>query len=145
MPHWPDVILVNGASSAGKSTLSRALQVRLAHPYLRLGFDDFVFMAPKRYYTDSDSALQATQDKYTRQGVTMVDTHAPGQPKSVHAVFGPVFRRLIDSMAPVVATLVAGGNAVIFDHVLHDQDMYQSCQRAFAGLRVFKVGVLDAE
>ena len=37
--------------------------------------------------------------------------------------------------------LVDGGNHVIFDHVLHDRSMYESCRSAFDGLDVFSVGV----
>jgi chloramphenicol 3-O phosphotransferase len=71
----------------------------------------------------------------------MVTTSPPGAPTTVIARFGPVFRRLVDSMAPAVRALVDGGNAVIFDHVLHDQGMYDSCRTAFASLDVFSVGV----
>jgi chloramphenicol 3-O phosphotransferase len=45
-------------------------------------------------------------------------------------------------MAPAVRALVDAGNAVIFDHVLHDRPMHESCERAFAGLDVFRVGVI---
>ena len=44
-------------------------------------------------------------------------------------------------MAPAVRTLVDSGNPVIFDHVLHDRAMHESCRTAFAGLDVFAVGV----
>jgi chloramphenicol 3-O phosphotransferase len=40
-----------------------------------------------------------------------------------------------------VCTMVDMGNPVIFDHVLHDRGMFESCQRAFDGLAVFTVGV----
>jgi chloramphenicol 3-O phosphotransferase len=40
-----------------------------------------------------------------------------------------------------VRALVDNGNAVIFDHVLHDEVMHQSCRSAFAGLDVLSVGV----
>jgi len=40
-----------------------------------------------------------------------------------------------------VRALVDGGNPVIFDHVLHDAAMYESCRSAFAGLDVFSIGV----
>lgn len=43
-------------------------------------------------------------------------------------------------MAPAVRAL-DGGNAVIFDHVLHDRAMHESCRKAFTGLDVFAVGV----
>jgi chloramphenicol 3-O phosphotransferase len=135
------VILVNGASSAGKTTLCRALQAAIAEPYLVTGFDDFIFMSAPRYYRGADTARQGAFDTHTALGVEMVPTSPPGAPPSVAARFGPVFRRLVDSMAPAVRALVDGGNRVIFDHVLHDAGMHESCRRAFAGLDLFSVGV----
>ncbi|MDZ4737289.1 MAG: zeta toxin family protein [Rhodospirillaceae bacterium] len=142
----PDIILVNGPSSAGKTTICHALQARLATPYLRIGFDDFVFMAPERYYRGADTGRQDARDDFTAAGVEMIVTTTT-DPASGAAVtvatakFGPVFRRLIEAMAPAVRALVDAGNAVIFDHVLHDRAMHESCERAFAGLDVFRVGV----
>ena len=137
----PDVVLVNGPSSAGKTTLCRALQAALAEPYLVTGFDDFVFMAAPRYYRGADTARQDGTDAMTAQGVEMVVTSAPGAPLAVTARFGPVFRRLVDGIAPAVRALVDSGNRVILDHVLHDAEMAEGCRRAFAGLDVFAVGV----
>lgn len=139
---WPDVILVNGPSSAGKTTLCRALQAAITRqPYLVTGFDDFIFMAAPRYYRGADTGRQDERDAFTAMGVEMVTTSPPGAPLAVAARFGPVFRRLVDSMAPAVRALVDGGNPVIFDHVLHDRDMHESFHRATAGLDVFAVSV----
>ena len=138
---WPDIFLVNGPSSAGKTTLCRALQAAIPESYLVTAFDDFIFMAPPRYYRGADTARQDERDAHTALGVEMVTISPPGAPPCVVARFGPLFRRLLDSMAPAVRTLVDGGNAVIFDHVLHDRAMYESCRQAFAGLDVFSVGV----
>src|SRR6266542_1085614 len=136
----PDVILVNGPSSAGKSTLCRALQAAIEEPYLVTGFDDFIFMAAPRYYRGADTSRQDERDAFTAVGVELVTT-SPGAPISVTARFGPVFRRILDAMAPAVRALVDSGNPVIFDHVLHDRAMHESCRKAFAGLDVFSVGV----
>ena len=38
----PQVILLNGVSSAGKSSLTAALQAELPEPYIRTGLDAFV-------------------------------------------------------------------------------------------------------
>lgn len=138
---WPDVILVNGPSSAGKTTLCRALQAAIDEAYLVAAFDDFIFMSAPRYYRGSDTAGGSASDAFTAAGVEMMMTSAPGAPISVTARFGPVYRRLIDSMAPAVRALVDGGNRVIFDHVLHDEAMHRSCRTAFAGLDVFLIGV----
>ena len=137
----PDIILVNGPSSAGKTTLCRALQAAIEEPYLVAAFDDFIFMAAPRYYHGADTSGQSEHDLFTALGVEMVTTSPPGAPPSVTARFGPVFRRLLQSMAPAVRALVDGGNPVIFDHVLHDRAMHESCRQAFAGLDVFSVGV----
>lgn len=138
----PDIVLVNGPSSSGKTTLCRALQAKILHPYLCVGFDDFVFFSAPRYYRGTDTSRQTQSDNFTVEGVEMVTTSPPGAPISVTARFGPVFRHVIEAMAPSVRALVDSGNAVIFDHVLHDREMYESCQRAFDGLDVFKVGVM---
>lgn len=138
----PPLILVNGPSSAGKTTLCRALQQKILEPYLLVGFDDFIFMTASRYYRGADSGHQHERDAFTALGVEMIATSMPGAPVSVTAKFGPVFRRLLDSMAPAVRALIDGGNAVIFDHVLHDRAMYESYRRATAGLDVFTVGVI---
>ena len=141
MTSRPQLILVNGPSSAGKTTLCRALQEKILDPYLLVGFDDFVFMTAPRYYRGADTGRQDERDAFTALGVEMITTSMPGDPVSVMAKFGPVFRRLLDSMAPGVRALIDGGNAVIFDHVLHDRAMYESLRRATAGLDVFTVGV----
>jgi chloramphenicol 3-O phosphotransferase len=141
---WPDVILVNGPSSAGKTTLCRALQSEILEPYLVVGFDDFIFMSAPRYYRGADTGRQIERDAFTALGVEMVITSPRGAPPCAVAKFGPVFRRVLDAMAPAVRTLVDGGNRVIFDHVLHDEAMHQSCLKAFAGLDVFRVGVTCA-
>jgi chloramphenicol 3-O phosphotransferase len=109
---WPDLIFVNGPSSAGKTILCRALQSAIPEAYLCIGFDDFV------------------------------RTSAPGESGGVAAVFGPVFRRLLLAMPHAVRALVDAGNDVIFDDVLHDAEMYRNRRRAFAGLDVFTVGVV---
>jgi chloramphenicol 3-O phosphotransferase len=134
-------MLVNGPSSAGKTTLCRALQKQILHPYLVVGFDDFILFSAERYYRGADTARQGERDDFTRQGAEMMTTSTPGEPPCVVARFGPTFRRLIDSMAPAVRTLIDGGNFVIFDHVLHDAAMHESCRTSFAGLDMLQVGV----
>jgi chloramphenicol 3-O phosphotransferase len=139
---WPDLIFVNGPSSAGKTTLCRALQSAILEAYPCIGFDDFVFTSAPRYYLGADMLEQTSTDSYTAEGVEMVRTSAPGEPVSVTAAFGPVFRRLLLAMPHAVRALVDAGNGVIFDEVLHDAGMYRYRRRALAGLDVCTVGVV---
>ena len=137
----PEIILINGSSSAGKSTLSKALQDELNHPYLHWGFDDLIYMSARRYWEDAGRPVPQRTSEVSLQGVEMVEIRKPGLPSAVVAHFGPVLRVVVDSMAPVVATLVKSGNSVIFDHVFHDQKMYDDCVHCFAPYDVFTVGV----
>lgn len=44
------VIVLNGGSSSGKSSLARALQEVLPEPWLRLGVDDLIDAMPTNSY-----------------------------------------------------------------------------------------------
>src|SRR5215467_11324091 len=80
---WPDLFLVNGPSSAGKTTLCRALQAAIRDSYLVVGFDDFIFMADPRYYRGADTSQQHERDRFTALGVEMVTISPAGTPLSV--------------------------------------------------------------
>ena len=69
---WPDVFLVNGPSSAAKTTLCRALQAAISEPYLVIGFDDFIFMSASRYYRGADTARQSERDAFTALGLSLI-------------------------------------------------------------------------
>ena len=50
------VILLNGTSSAGKSSLAKELQSRLGSPYLHVCIDSFEKRMPERYDLGGDFA-----------------------------------------------------------------------------------------
>ena len=45
------ILILNGTSSSGKSTLIRLLQKDLNQPYLEFGLDKLIWMLPKRYFS----------------------------------------------------------------------------------------------
>ena len=49
-----DVIILNGSSSSGKSSIAKQLQSCLSNNYLHLGIDTFITMMPKRCNTLSE-------------------------------------------------------------------------------------------
>ncbi|WP_244940886.1 chloramphenicol phosphotransferase CPT family protein [Legionella sainthelensi] len=141
MSQWPEIIILNGTSSAGKTTLAKAMQDDFIIPYLHCSFDTLIMLAPKRYWEDAASPEQSPHNAYLEQGVRMIEVQKNGQPKKIEAVFGPVFQSIIDAMPLVVAELVATGNKVIFDQVYHNQKMFDDCKRAFAPYHVLRIGV----
>jgi chloramphenicol 3-O phosphotransferase len=140
--NWPDVILLNGSSSAGKSTIATLLQDTIVEAsYLYFGFDTLVFLSPKRYWADAATPEQSKNNPFLKEGVHMVHREKEDGPVCIDAVFGPAFNPIISAMPAVVRTLVDQGNKVIFDHVFHDKRMVDQFNQQMDGINCFKVGV----
>jgi len=115
------VIVVNGGSSSGKTSIVRQLQGMLAEPWLATSIDDFV-----------DSLPPALQDSADGFGVAAGGTVAVGD----------VFRRLEAAwMAGIAATVRAGAPVIVDDVFLGAAESQQRWRGALAGLPVAWVGV----
>ncbi|RLP75361.1 chloramphenicol phosphotransferase [Mycetocola tolaasinivorans] len=115
-----DVIVINGGSSSGKSTLVRALQAALPSPWLSVSIDTFV------------DALPATM----REGNTGID-FAPDGGVSV----GADFRRLERAWTRGIAEMARAGAPIILDDVFLSGGESQARLLAqLEGLRVLWVG-----
>jgi len=114
------IIILNGTSSSGKSTLLRELQSALSEPYLDAGLDRFLWMLPRRY-------LDATRWP-----------EVFGQ--AVRA--GPIGLRLVSGIHQGIASLSRAGGNVLADHVLVVPEWRAECRSLFRGLPSLFVGVL---
>jgi chloramphenicol 3-O phosphotransferase len=99
------IVLLNGTSSAGKTSLAKALQRALPAPHLLLGIDTVVFALPGRWL---DPPLW--HEVYRYQGA--------GDDLQITA--GPLGDRLVTALHRMVATVAEAGWDVIVDHVLLD-------------------------
>lgn len=97
------VIILNGVSSAGKSSLARALQQQAQETFLRVAMDDFVSMLP--------SGRESIEDWFP-----LVLAEAPERPLPRFET-GPRGRRLLEQMRALVGSLAAKGMSVIVDEV----------------------------
>lgn len=115
------VVLLNGGSSSGKSTIARALQDALAEPWLTLSVDDFVDALPRRL----------------TEGSGGIDFQADG---SIDV--GAVFVELEDLWMRGIAAMVRAGAKIIIDDVFlggaHSQGRWQS---VLTDLPVLWVGI----
>ncbi|MEM7424973.1 MAG: chloramphenicol phosphotransferase [Pseudomonadota bacterium] len=98
------IILLNGAGSAGKSSIARALQEIATAPFLHVEMDVFLAMVPE--------ALQDHPDGLSFE--TKLEDDRP----SVFAKTGPVAERVLSGMRRSVAELARAGNNLIVDDVL---------------------------
>jgi len=113
------IIILNGASSAGKSSLLHALQDRLAEPYLEAGLDKFIWMLPRRYL--ERPLWYEVMGKVTAAGATGQD--------------------LIAAMHQTMALLADQGWNVLADHVLVEPAWVRACAELFGPREALLVGV----
>lgn len=108
------IILLNGASSAGKSTLCGALQAELTVPFLQFSLDFFMFnskVLPKRR-----------------------DQTGPFS--------WPLIRpKLFEGFFNCLAGLANAGNNVLTDYIIESQEQLQQLTQKLGRLDVFLVGV----
>jgi chloramphenicol 3-O phosphotransferase len=119
MTAYGTIVILNGASSSGKTSILRALQAMLPEPYLDAGIDKFIWMLPKRYLDRPlwDDIL----------GLAI-------QP-------GETGRRLFTGMHRAIAALARSGNNVLADHVLVEPAWVSECASLFYDLPAYLVGI----
>ena len=120
-----NIILLNGASSAGKTSILQALQDVLDAPYLNLGIDKFISTLPA---ADQERPLWDEGLGYTTSAETLDQPHGRGC-------------QLISAMHHTIAATAQAGHHVIADHLLIKPSWVRECARLFADLPVWLVGV----
>lgn len=113
------LIVVNGTSSAGKSTLCAALQNLLDEPYLHLGYDRAWMHMPLRYFP-----FQASE----REGV-WYDLDPDDATVAVGIGLGPVGRQVVSGLHHVVAALLGCGSNVVVDVLFLEPAMFEEAMR----------------
>jgi chloramphenicol 3-O phosphotransferase len=113
------LLMLNGTTSSGKSSILAELQARLDGPFLDAGIDKFIFMLPGRYLEKPlwDEVL--------------------GKASSA----GPLGHTLFSGMHHALAALLRQGNHVLADHVLVEQAWVRECATLFAELPAHLIGV----
>lgn len=120
-PVGTQVIVLNGTSSAGKTSIGRCLQSKLSTHWLLLGIDDLTRAVPDRGIDDG----------------TLLHVTEAGQVE-----VGPGWRSLETSRYLAIATIASSGTGVIVDEVLLDGGSGQERLRtALSELEVLWVGV----
>jgi chloramphenicol 3-O phosphotransferase len=115
-----EVIVLNGGSSSGKSTIARELQLILAEPWLTFGVDTFIEALPP--------SVRASGG---------IELRPDGQ-----IVVGPAFRALEEAWIGGIAAMARAGARVIIDEAFLGGARSQHRWRAgLDGLGVLWVGV----
>ncbi|HEX8916960.1 MAG TPA: hypothetical protein VF898_00515 [Chloroflexota bacterium] len=145
-----NVVLLNGTSSAGKSTTARALQEVMDLPYVHTGVDHFLPRVPQQFFAIEDVANAHPVDYFVLL-YSGVAPRATAEIEGGQSVFGlsefrglrigPEGIKLLAGMYSGIAGLARAGVNVIVDDVLHDQRLLRSAVEALCGLPVLLVGL----
>lgn len=116
-----DVMILNGGSSSGKTSIARALQNALQAPWLRFSIDDLIDALPSEMFT-SDTGIAFRSNGSVNPG--------------------PEFRNLESAWMDGIATMARTGARVIVDDVfVSGPDARNRWQAALDGLSVVWIGV----
>lgn len=107
------IIIINGPSSSGKTTLAFAVQKQFDIPFLRFSFDLFL----------DNKSLPREQ---MRSGTFSWETMKPA---------------VISGIQQCVPALAMAGNNVIFDHIIETKSLLDHLIRSVSTLDVFFVGL----
>ena len=120
------IVLLNGTSSSGKTTLAKALQRRLPDPLLAIGIDTVVFALPGRWL---DPPGWHEVFRYAGEGDSLTITA------------GSLGDRLVAGLHRMVAGLADTGWDVVVDHVLLDVGWVKDAAATLAPYPLLSVGV----
>ncbi len=130
------VVLLNGSSSAGKTTLALTLQERLDGPWQHMALDHFRDGMAPRY-----RGLNSPPGTPGHAGLNVVPIDLDGE--RVTAIrFGEVGRRVLRGMHLAVAAFARAGNDVIVDDLIWDDEVMRHYVHALSDLDVLMVGVM---
>lgn len=134
-PSGPIIILLNGSSSSGKTTLARKLQQLLPGAYQHMALDQFRDGLPDRY-----RGLNSPAESPGAQGMNVVPIDLQGE--RVTAIeFGSHGEQMLRGMRRAVAAFASQGNNVIVDDLLFKPEYLHDYAVALKDYQVWCVGV----
>jgi chloramphenicol 3-O phosphotransferase len=128
------VIILNGPSVAGKSSIQRALQDQFPEPHLAMGLDSLlVGLMPQRYFTSTQP---------DRKQVMWADPEVDDDGNPLFKLhFGPVGRRAAAGMHRAIAAYAQAGNFVIVDYILYEPEFLDELCEVLREVKVYFIGV----
>jgi len=125
------VVIINGPSSVGKSTIAGGLQDALTEPWLKLSIDDFLGFMPERLVNLGPSA---------DAGFRWFPADATGE-EATRIVSGDYGHRVMRGMQRAIAGLADAGLDVIVDDVILEAPWLDGYLEELAAVDVVFVGV----
>jgi chloramphenicol 3-O phosphotransferase len=122
------IVIINGTSSSGKTSIVKAFQDLATEPYLEMGIDKFLWMLPHRYLNTAQWSEVVTY-KHNSDG-NIIEVHA--------TQYG---NRVVSGMHRGIREMARQGINVIADHVFHEEGWVRECADLLHDLPAYLVGI----
>lgn len=127
----PFIIFLNGTSSSGKTSISRALQELHQEPLIYTGIDSFFLdMLPSHFMFNGPRA---------QEGLFFEITESKEQSVKLH--IGEYGKRLFKAMPLCIKALADMGNKIIVDEVLFENDRLTDYLEVLKDHTVYFIGI----
>lgn len=131
--HNGTVIILNGPSAVGKSSIMRTFQAQHKEVWLGMGIDNlFVGVLPSKFYLEDKP-----EHHVVMHGIATEDAH--GKLFTLH--IGTEGQKVIKGMHRAIAAYAKAGNNVIVDYIMYDPAWLSDLQSALSGIPTISVGV----
>lgn len=124
------IIILNGTSSSGKSTVAKAINIISPKPFIHIGIDTIYSMMPDSYINAAKNSLD---------GFGLVVDQNDTRP--VKVVFGPYGQRVRDCSPKMASLFDDAGLDLIIDEVLEGDRFLIDYVKLFQTKKVYFVGV----
>ena len=128
-----NIIIINGTSSSGKTTIAAALQEAMEMPYLHTGIDQFLIEhLPRRLIIYSDGVHPTSAEGW----LAIFRDEALSEVR-----IGPLGLQWIEGMYRAVAALAESGLNVILDDVIYDRRVLKAAVEILPARQVYFVAI----
>ena len=127
------IIILNGPSSVGKSSIQKKVQELFQKPFLRMGLDDLAFL-PERYISTKGPISPADS------GIWLETTQQSEYPvTTIH--YGDVAQKMIKGINRTFAAFAIAGNNIVVDYILYDHSWLTDLKHVLKKFKVYFIGV----
>ena len=127
------VIILNGPSGVGKSSIIKAFQAQRSEPWLCIGIDNFfIGVLPPKFYLEDKP-----EHRSIMHGIASED--AEGKLFTLH--IGNHGQKVIAGMHEAIAAYARAGNNVIVDYIMYYPEWHDALLKALKGVSVTTVGI----
>ena len=142
-PKEGTIIILNGPSSVGKSSIQNALQIKSNQFFVRIGIDSF-FDSLLPEPDISQLEIEKKLDQYTNSGEYIRGIRYQEDEEGnavVPLLIGPAGDRVMKGMHRAIAEYAKMGNYLVVDYILYKQEYLADLVESLKGQRVIWVGV----